>query len=369
MSKRDARPGFTLAEAVVSTAVVGMLALGMAGALVVVARAAPATDVRTTTRARLNTGLDQFCAELRYLTGVVSRGSNHFEFTVADRNSDGQDEVIRYDWAGSGAPLRRSYNGGAAVDVVPDVKAFDLSFATTMTTVTTTTTGTSSSGEVLLSKWNGWLLVLTPNVLQSALTSAAWATSYFKIDQVSLPANVSRVEFTRVRVRARRVTTPTGTEITAGIYSTGSGVLPSTTQIGGSVAVPVSSLTTSYAWVDFPLTGAVTDGKTQQFNFVLKGSGTAAGQVQYYNSTLASSDTPVYLATTNSGGSWVPTSNQHYNDIPHEVYGTYSWPVNMTTSVDTHRLKSVTLRVEAGSPATRVETTVRALNQPTVAAP
>jgi hypothetical protein len=367
--QRNARRGFTLAEAVVSTAVVGMLALGMAGALVVVARAAPATDVRATTRTRLNTGLDQLCAELRYLTGVSSRGTNHIEFTVADRDSNGVDEVIRYDWAGAGSPLRRSYNGGAAVDVVPDVRAFDLSFATTMSTVTTTTTGSSSSGEVLLSRWNGWLLVLTPNQLQSALTSTAWATSYFRVDQVTLPANVSRLEFTRVRVRARRVTTPTGTEITAGIYSTGSGVLPSTTQIGSSGSIPVSSLTTSYAWVDFPMTGVVTDGKTQQFNLVLKGTNTAAGQVQYYNSTLASSDTPVYLTTTNSGGSWAPTSNQHQNDLPHEIYGTYSWPVNVTTSVDTHKLKSVTLRVEAGTPAARVEATVRTLNQPTVMGP
>lgn len=369
MTHSTSRRGFTLAEAVVSTAVVGLLALGMAGALVVVARAAPANDVRSTTRTRLNTGLDQFCAELRYMTGVRSQDGSHIEFTVADRNSDQQDEVIRYEWSGPGSPLRRSYNGGAFVDAVPDVSVFSLARATTKTTVTTTSTGTASSGEVLLSKWNGWALVLTPNLLQSALTGTSWATGHFKIDQVTLPADVSRLELTKLKVKVRRVTTPTGSELTAGIYSTGSGALPSTTLIGSPGSVPVSSLTTSYVMTEFPLSGVVIDSKTTQLNFILKGSGTAAGQVQYYNSTLATADGPVYLTSTDSGGSWTPTKNQQQNDVPFEVWGTYSWPSNVTTTVDSYTLKSITVLVEAGSPATRVEATVRTLNQPTVTGP
>ncbi len=369
MTYRKPHRGFTLAEAVVSTAVVGMLALGMAGALVVAARAAPTNDVKTATRTRLNTGLDQFCAELRYLTSVRSQTANHIEFTVADRDGDGQEEVIRYEWAGSGSPLRRIYNYGPPADIVPNVSTFNLSRVITKTSVTTTTTSMSSSGEVLLAKWNGWPLGLLFNQLQTALTDTSWATCYFTIDQVELPPDVTRVEFTKIRVKVRRVSSPTGTELTAGIYATGAAPQPSGTPIGSPGSVPVSSLTTSYVLTDFPLSGAVTDGKTKTFNFIVKGSGSAAGQVQYYNSTLASSDSAVFLMSTDGGKSWSPTKNQHQNDIPFEVWGTYSWPVNITTTVDAYTLRSITMLVEAGSPAARVEATVRTLNQPTVAGP
>ena len=63
--------------------------------------------------------VSQICDELRYATLVIQQTPQILEFVVADRNADGTAEKIRYEWSGvAGDPLRKTINGGTAVDVL-----------------------------------------------------------------------------------------------------------------------------------------------------------------------------------------------------------------------------------------------------------
>jgi type II secretory pathway pseudopilin PulG len=372
MNRTRRRRGFTLIEAVISASVFGVLSLGMVGALSIVAKASPRVDTAAKARTTANTALSDLCTELRYMTSLRSVSQTSIEFTVKDRDGEGGDEVIRYDWAGSGSPLVRTYNG-VAVDVIPAVHTFSLGTTTTRTTVTRSATSSVSSGEVRLAKWNGWLLVLTPTLTQFSLTGSAWVQSYFKLDEVNLPANMTKLQLTKLRVTLKKSSAPTGTTVSAGIYSslTAGGPKPSTTQIGSTSSLPVSSLPASFSGlVDFPLTGVTFSTEPAELNFVLKGSGTAAGFAQYYNSILATGDTPVVLMSTDSGASWTPTKNTHQNDIPFEIWGSYEYPSTVQSSTDVYNLTRVNVALSTSKKTSdSFSASVRTLNTPAVSAP
>jgi hypothetical protein len=365
------RRAFSLVEAIVSSAILGLIAMGMAGALVVVAKAAPTNDTAGVATSRLHAAMSEMSADLRYMTSVSARGATFIEFTVADRDNNGSEETIRYDWAGAGSPIRKTYNAGTPVDIVPAASTFALTTSTTKTTVTSTQSVTGSSGDVLLSQWSGWPLI-PPTLTQTALNSASWATSYFKIDQVTLPANMSKLEITRLRVRLRKSSTPTGTTVTAGIYATNTSSRPepSTTQQGSTDSVLVANLPSSFSGlIDIPLTGVVFTTPPVELNWVVKGTGTFSGILQYCNSTLGITDTPVYLFCSDSGGTWLPSRNTNQNDCPFEVWGYYEWPATATVTTDYYNLRSVSVSIATSATATPTTTSIRTLNQPSVTGP
>jgi type II secretory pathway pseudopilin PulG len=376
MSRRSRTPrsrrGFTLVEAILSASIFGVLSLGMVSAIAIVAKAAPRADAAGRARTSANTALNELSAELRYMTSIRSIGETFIEFTVSDRNGDGGDELIRYNWAGAGQPLVRTYNGVAAT-AIPVVHAFSLGTTTTKSTVTETTTGSVSSGEIRLARWNGWPLVLTPTITQTALTGTAWSTSYFKLDEVSLPPNLTRLELTKLRVAVKKSASATGTTVSAGIYTSAvaGGPRPSTTQIGSTSSLALTSIPTTFTGlIDFPLTGVTFSSAPTELNFVLKGSGTAAALVQYYSSILATGDTPVYLTCTDSGGSWTPTKNLQQNDIPFEVWGSYEYPASIQQSTDLYYLNRVNIALStSSSPADRFTASIRTLNTPQAPSP
>ena len=76
-------------------------------------------------------GLDQLVEELRYALSISERTATSLEFTVADRNGDNLQEVIRYVWNGSaGDPLTRRYNGGALIRVAESIQNFLFDYQT-----------------------------------------------------------------------------------------------------------------------------------------------------------------------------------------------------------------------------------------------
>ncbi len=93
--------------------------------------------------------VNQICDELRYATLVLQQTPQILEFVVADRNSDGTAEKIRYQWSGTlGDPLVKTVNGGTGVNVLPSVNSFVITLQQTPKTTTFTTT--NDSAETLL---------------------------------------------------------------------------------------------------------------------------------------------------------------------------------------------------------------------------
>jgi prepilin-type N-terminal cleavage/methylation domain-containing protein len=363
---------FTLAEVVVSLSVLTILMLAMGSAVVVAARALPAPSAPVNSELSLASALDRLCAELRYSKVIESSSGTAIQFTVADRAQDGTDEHILYQWLGAGNPLTRTYNGGTAVAISEPLSNFSLTYQNKKVTTSTTVATTVDSGELLFSSFSGWS-GYSPTQSNGSLNGVSWVTSYFKPDALTIPSGASSVSITRVRLKVKRTTTPDGTAITVGIYTPAAagGPLPSTTQVGSSASVAVSSLTTAYpsTFIDFTFSDVTFSSPPTELNFVIKGTGTSCGSVQFYYNATAPVNTPVYMYTGNSGSVWNPSTNRQQNDCVFEVYGSYKTASTTTVNVDNYYLHTFTVAADTSANAFHSETTMRSLNQPTITGP
>jgi len=366
------RRAFTLTEMAVSLGVLSILLLAMGGAVAISAKALPTPGAPVQPELSLGSGIERLAAELRYAKTVESSGATFVQFTVADRNSDGSDEHIRYQWGGAGQALTRTYNSGAAVPVSDALTNFSLTFQNNRVTTSQTVNGVVDSGEVMFTNCYGWGGVI-PIQTNGVLNSTNWCMSYFKPDAVTFPTGVNYVAITRVRVKLKKTSSPDGAAITCGIYRPAApgGPSPSTTQVGSNASIATSSLTTSYPSTlnDFVFSDVTFTTPPTELNFVIKGTGTSCGSVMYYNALLALLNTPVWQWTSTSGASWGPTGSLlTQNDGYFEVYGSYRYPTSSTQSVDTYYLHQFTVKADSAGP-THAEMTMRALNQPVVAGP
>jgi prepilin-type N-terminal cleavage/methylation domain-containing protein len=123
------RRAFTLVELVLSMAVMTVLLGGLASAMILASRAVP--DRKSTLAAAMDGSYaaDQLAAELFVAKSFSVRSATAVKFTLDDRNADGVDDTIRYEWSGTaGAPLTRKYNLAATVTVLSDVNEFVLGY-------------------------------------------------------------------------------------------------------------------------------------------------------------------------------------------------------------------------------------------------
>lgn len=136
------RRGLTLVELLVSVAITSILMVTIASAMLIATKALPDLDSPAAQIIAASGAMEQLSAELKYATGFTERDSHSVEFTVADRDSDYAAETIRYDWSCvAGASLTRQYNGGSVVDIIEDVRQFDLTYQ--LATIDETTVLTS----------------------------------------------------------------------------------------------------------------------------------------------------------------------------------------------------------------------------------
>jgi hypothetical protein len=352
--------------------VLSILLLAMGGAVAISAKALPTPGAPVQTELSLGSGIERLAGELRYAKTVEGSGATFVQFTVADRNNDGSDEHIRYQWSGQGQALMRTYNGAAAVAVSDPLSNFALSYQTNRVTTSQTVNGVVDSGEVLFTSFYGWGGVV-PIQTNGVLNSTSWCMSYFKPDAVTFPSGVNYVSITKIRVKLKKSSSPDGAAITCGIYrpAAAGGPSPSTTQVGSSASIATSSLTTSYpgTFNDFVFSDVTFTSPPTELNFVVKGTGSSCGSVMYYNALLAVPNTPVWQWTTSSGSTWTPTGSVlTQNDGYFEIYGTYRYPTSTVQNTDTFYLHQFTVSADSAG-ATHAEVTMRALNQPVVAGP
>jgi prepilin-type N-terminal cleavage/methylation domain-containing protein len=364
------RRAFTLIELSVSTAITGVLLVSLASVVVVASKVLPSARGPTDTTLAAGLALDQLLAELRFATSVTECTATAVAFTVPDRDANGTPETIRYSWAGADQPLVRTYNG-VSTDAVPSLRRFALGYSKHKHTSTAVTTGAVSSGEVLLSSYNGWTGLL-PSQNNQTLSSTASAAEQFVIDRVSLPANTSKVTITRVSLRLRRPSSPTGTTYTVGIHlpSAAGSNTPAASPVGTPATLSNSTLTTSYAWVDAPFTDVQFPDRNQTtLLIVVKGTGTSSVVLNYYSALLAPLDNSLYRYNTGSG--WQPgLSLLNGNDAPFFVYGTYEVPTTSTVVTDTYTLGVVSASLQATSDGgTRMDGAIKTINEPTVTGP
>src|SRR3954463_16261535 len=134
------RPAFTMLELLVAMVASTFLLAGL-GSVMYIARQVAYSPASATRRAKTADIINQISDELRYATYITQQTGQILEFVVADRNNDGTAEKIRYEWSGTaGDPLRKTVNGGTAVDVLPSVYAFNVTLQQKAQTTSITTT-------------------------------------------------------------------------------------------------------------------------------------------------------------------------------------------------------------------------------------
>jgi hypothetical protein len=282
----------------------------MASALLIANRA---TDTATgpaaqTTDARL--ALERITADLNDATALAEQTNSTVAFTVADRDSDDNEDTIRYAWSAvPGEPLTRQQNSSPATPVIENVRQFELRYlARALVTIPP-----EETPETVLAS--------------HGLASPMGSQKDFSVDQShwcaqwlipSMPVNALSWKLTRVQVPLKRENAARSLQIecrTADVRQT------PTAQILEACAVSSDSLPDAYAWREVSFSSVSGLDPAQGICLVItQASDTTGARVWYHESGSAMPQKTHWTQTTNTGDSWdQPVSNR---DMYFYAYGT-----------------------------------------------
>jgi type II secretory pathway component PulJ len=121
--------GHTLLELVFGLAVVTTLMGAMVASIAMTSRSIEGSSRQTRQALTAAGALEELNADLAAAVEITERTATSVAFVVPDRDGDGFDEAIRYEWTGpEGGRLLRQMNGTAAAAVVEDVRHFALEY-------------------------------------------------------------------------------------------------------------------------------------------------------------------------------------------------------------------------------------------------
>jgi hypothetical protein len=339
-------------ELVAASVASAFLLAGM-GSVMYIARQVAYTPHDATRRSQAANVVSQICDELRYATVVIQQTSRILEFVVADRNADGTAEKIRYEWSGTlGDPLRKTVNGGTAVDVLPSVNSFNITFQQKSSTATLTTT-TDSAETMLLGSANPASPpsrdIDTSNHMGQVIVPTAFN---------SIPSDVISWNATKIEVYGRQVGTAAGT-LGVQVRASGDPNACPTGNVMGFINVPESSLTAADGWNTITFTNPIRDlvfNRSYALVFSqASGAGTAARI--YYNA----SGTYGLNDSTDGGASWSFTSTRQAYC---RIYGTYTTP-GSSYNVTRNYVSSIRIALQTGSQsAARIDASAPLPNLP-----
>jgi hypothetical protein len=367
-ASRAALRSFTLVELVVSSAVAGLLMLGLASAVMLVGRAIPDEASTPSSVSSAASVVDALARDLQYAQSVIERGNWAVEFTVPDRTADKSPETIRYEWDGKpGSPLIWTYNGKSA-ELAPTVVS--LTFTPEIETVTTSEqrTTTTTGSETLLASFTGWSGI-SSTATDYRITATRWIANVTSLS--GAPNGTTSIQFTRARFRMRDASA--STSVTVGLYETAgaSAATPAFLSLGTPITFAPGALSYwFYSTVEVAFTGSATTAPGRQIALLTKGDATQP-RVQYLYSTAAPADASVMLFTSDSGGSWTPSVSQlNYHGMPFELYGICTVETTQTVDVTRYYVRSIRVALRlSDDPAAEVSARISLLNAPEVVSP
>ncbi len=309
------RAGVSLVELLVAVSLSSVLFVAIGGTVAVAVMSLPHPSDGAVAHLDSAVSLQDLADELRFATSVTESSATLIEFTVPDRDGDGNDEVIRYEWSGTpGDPLIRQYNGGAAHNHVESVQGFALSYVVDFA-------GEVQSAEQLfiLEDQTGFSAGGFANIGVGDMAAATFMPT--------LPAGTLRWEITKVELYLCKSGNSNGVnavELTE-VAADGS---PDETRVIQSVQVLESELPDDFYPVAITAAGDLdpTLGKAVVVRPV-SGNGTTV-KLNYGTSGSANPNT---AAWEHFQGAWSPLATRRYFL---KVYGTYTAPGNVVSYVD-----------------------------------
>ncbi len=332
-------------------AVMSILLVAMASAIVIAAHALPDPDRPTTRLIRTAEVVNDLLAELEEARYVTHHDAQSIAFTVADRDGDGSAERVRYSWSGTaGDPLRRTYNGGAAVDVIASVEQLALGYG--YTAITEEYPGPPVEGEeTLLASYTG-----SADIRDQTIERKDWAGQYVS---PSLPADAISYRVTRAYLSMRMAGWGSPSMNYVEIRPAGADGLPTETVLA-QTELSESSLSYFYAqWVEIALAQTQSLPASEPACLVLRhsGSGDDSGRVEFDNGGGADR-----LRFRNNA--W---SRYNSESLIYYLYGRASTP-GPVQSVTRHYITTVHVDVQADAEDAPIATSARMLNTPEVLA-
>jgi prepilin-type N-terminal cleavage/methylation domain-containing protein len=242
---RQPRRGFTLTEMIVASAILVLLLSACAAVTILTTRATPMTTsndsvARTADARRV---LDQMALDIKSATQITETGSSAISLFVADRDSDGDPEWIRY-WTNNGT-LYVNYNSLSPVTLLTGVSNLNFSYAT----ATVTATKLVESAEQELWSYTG----ARDGICD--INSANWEAQYFK---PTFAANVVSWKITRAQLLVRKKSLISLGTVTLEVRAADAAFKPTATVLASS-SINASSLALTDAWTNFTFSTPVVD--------------------------------------------------------------------------------------------------------------
>jgi uncharacterized membrane protein len=354
---------FTMIELTVAMIASAFLMAGL-GSIMFIARQIAYSPTAASRRAKTADIINQISDELRYATVITQQTSQILEFVVADRNNDGTAEKIRYEWSGVGGdPLRKTVNGGTAVDVLTSVYAFTVTPQQSSKTTTLTTT-TDSSEALLL----GNATVVTGSYRDIDAThfsaiqinpSAAAGLTWVNSVPIANGVPVLSWNLTKIEVHGLQSASPTET-LTVQLRSTGDPYDAPTSSVLGQASIAESSLSNNaFSAVTFPSPVRNLVFTTNRFYQLVfsQQSGTGAA----LSLTIANTASTYMFDSDDAGKSWkYVTPRQAYC----RIYGTFTTAGPSYNVVRTY-VPYIRLALQAGSQShARIDAGIPLRNSP-----
>jgi hypothetical protein len=342
--------GHTLIELVVAMVASTVLLAGL-GSVMFIARQVAYSPSGASRRTEAADVLSQLTDELQYATLVIGQSANVLEFLVGDRDADGTAEKIRYEWSGtSGAPLRKSINGGALVTVLESVTNFNATYL--LESKTTTLTPTVDTAEALLAsnasvQDDGDYNINTLSFSAQQINPAAFA---------SVPVNAISWNATKVDFYGRDNSSANETLLVQ-LRSTGSPNDGPTSDVLGQVSIPESTLG-SDGWKSAVFASPVRGlGFHRRYAVVWAGLGSGdAARLPYGNGGANG-----VLESGDGGASWQFSNTRRLYWRIHGTYTTPGTPRNVTRTYITQ----IGIVLQAGGFShARIDASVPLANRP-----
>lgn len=352
----NSRKGYTLLELVVSLPIMALLMVGLGSAIKLAVQAVPNGTGTSSATLSGREVLDLVTADLTYATAIgtdvtTAGAARALTFNIPDRDGLAPTtETITYSWSGiAGAPLTRTFNGTTAT-IAPSVQEFSLAYDKRSRALPTSY---SAGSETLLISSDGFTLFPSDN----SVTSTNWVGEFF---QPILASNVHSWNVTRVQLYLEKNSSPDGQNLVQ--IRTSANGLPGPSVMGQTTLLE-SSLTGSYKLQSIAFSGGTPYvSPTVGLCLVVQ---CQANPISCVAQGWAASALNSYLVNTaNSGTSWQAQSG---SSLKYYIYGTVQTP-NPTAYQYLLTGIRCTLRLGAGANS-RLNTTVRVLNEPAVTGP